>query len=304
MAQSRYSDVKYMLVELQVENRHHLAFVQRMPGLIRQITARYQWEFVYAAYPLSGRLNKFVHIWRIPSEVDVLKLMVDGAVDFRQDGEDEATFNFALAYRDVQDLIRRTRHVFMAALPHDPAQLGEQTHTILIDAAGGLSIIEHAALDDRDLKIERVPVKKGDPLDIYLRRGVTCGLLPAEDGYHLFYNLAALKPLSIFQVQRVIRRDGQTVVVPFPNADADLRKFRNGGALKLAATNGKVYKLDAPALKKVAKAIPEEEFEKTNELLKPLIDGKVPLANVPTPRTLAVGEGCLCFVVNLQTFMS
>ncbi len=84
MSTPRYSNVKYMLVELVVKDEHHVQFAEQMPGIIGHITARYGWEFVYGAYPLSGRMNKFVHIWRIKSEADVMKLMVDGAIAFTQ----------------------------------------------------------------------------------------------------------------------------------------------------------------------------------------------------------------------------
>ncbi len=53
---------------------------------------------------------------------------------------------------------------------------------------------------------------------------------------------------------------------------------------------------------KVAEPIPAENAEATAAILESLIEGRVPLATIPTPHIVAIGEGCLCFVINLQTF--
>jgi hypothetical protein len=299
MSAPRYSNVKYMLVELVVNDEHHVQFAEQMPGIIGHITARYGWEFVYGAYPLSGRMNKFVHIWRIKSEADVVKLMVDGAIAFTRPGDAEEDIEFAQAYRNVQDLISSTRHVFMSALPHDPTQIGEQSDIIVVDENGDLALIVESRLEDPALDIPELHPEQEPALDDYLRKGVSCGLPndPDTNSKSFFYNLAALKPLSVFQTLNLTREGGATVVIP--PAPGPLA---GAGSVVLAARNGKVYELDAVNMAKVAEPIPAENAGATAAILESLIEGRVPLATIPTPHIVAIGEGCLCFVINLQTF--
>lgn len=300
MAKTNASPIKYMLVELHVKDEHHVEFVRRMPEIIRMITERYQWELIYAAYPLSGQVNKFVHIWKLLDEKEVLQLMVDGAFDNAEeregdspDAEDKA--HFSLAYRALQRLIDKTRHVFMTSLPHDPSQLGEQFQTLVIGADQKTAIFEHKELDNPANNItsfDSANVPAG--LDVYLREGVVCG----KFGNDLFFNLAQVKPISVFQAKRLERKEGITRVgLPDDSGNA------GQSAVYLGATNGRVYKLDQAAFDKILQPIPDNEATKTTALLKPLIEGEVPLASIPTPRKVAIGEGCLCFVINLNSFV-
>lgn len=295
MTEKRYSTVKYMLVELEVRDDDHARFAALMPDIIGRISKRYGWEFVYGAYPVSGRMNKFVHIWRINNEDQVMKLMVDGSIRITDPDATDEQKEFGEKYQQIQKLIKRTRHVFMASLPHDPTQLGEQRDIIVVDKQGELSLIQTTDLDAQAVPtIDPVP---NTPLYNYLNSGVACGVLSLpNEPKSLFFNLASLKPISVFQSQNLKREGGATVV------DASFRALAKSGgdAVLLAMPNAKVYKLDQAALSRVAGPIPQDEQAKTNEILQPLIDGKVPIATIPTPQVIAIGEGCLCFVVNIQ----
>jgi hypothetical protein len=141
--------VKYVLVELDVSRKNHKKFQQKMPDLVELMFDRARWELVFASYPITGIVNRFVHIWRIPDESTVVEVMRDGAIDLgRAQLPKAGTFEaeFRQVYMGVQELIDRTSHKLMTSLPYDPTHVGFQTQTILIDAEGEAFIIDHTTL--------------------------------------------------------------------------------------------------------------------------------------------------------------
>ncbi len=95
----------------------------------------------------------------------------------------------------------------MSALPHDPTQIGEQSDIIVVDENGDLALIVESRLEDPALDIPELHPEQEPALDDYLRKGVSCGLLndPDTNSKSFFYNLAALKPLSVFQTLNLTR---------------------------------------------------------------------------------------------------
>jgi hypothetical protein len=73
--------VKYVLVELDVLSKDHQAFQHAMIDFVELMFDHKRWELVFASYPMTGVLNRFVHIWKIPDESDVLDIMREGAFD-------------------------------------------------------------------------------------------------------------------------------------------------------------------------------------------------------------------------------
>lgn len=286
--------LKYLLVEFHVKDKNHKDFCDQMPELIGLFVKHFKWELMQALYPVSGRVNRFVHIWRITDEASVNKLMVDGAVTLgSRKKRDPARSEFFEAYHKIQLLVDKTRHVFMTSLPHDPGFLGEQTQTVLVDEDKKLFLFEHADLRSKEIK--RLEPKGS--LNEYLQSGAATGRLGSKA---LFFNFAALKPLSLFQEQnlkdphdrRLIQK--RTESTPHPRASK---------TIVLAAPWGDVYEIGPEALGHIAREIESPQLQPTAELVKELILGGVPIATIPTSTSLTVGEGCVCYVINLNSFV-
>jgi hypothetical protein len=143
--------VKYVFVELDVPRKSHELFQQRMPDLVELMFDHVRWELIFASYPLTGLVNRFIHIWRIPGAATLPDGMREGAVKLdaalvpKAGTLDEA---FRTCYLKVQDLVARTSHTLMTSLPYDPTNVGFQSQTILIDAEGEAFIIDHKRLRD------------------------------------------------------------------------------------------------------------------------------------------------------------
>lgn len=141
--------VKYVLVELDVARQHHDEFQKRMPELVELMFDHVRWELVFASYPITGVVSRFVHIWKIPDESTLVEVMREGAVKLtraEQPNPDTLDAAFRACYLRVQDLIERTSHTLMTSLPYDPTNVGFQSQTILLDAEGEAFIIEHSKL--------------------------------------------------------------------------------------------------------------------------------------------------------------
>jgi hypothetical protein len=141
--------VKYVLVELDVLSKDHEAFQHAMIDFVELMFDHKRWELVFASYPITGTLNRFVHIWKIPDESDILDIMREGAFDRGAPPAKDAgplAEKFRECYLKVQALIQRTKHTLMSSLPYDPEHVGFQSQTILIDADDQVFIIDHAKL--------------------------------------------------------------------------------------------------------------------------------------------------------------
>ncbi len=289
--------VKYVLVELHVENENLRELATRMPEVVSLIVKLFGWELVYAAYPISGQINRLVHIWKIGNESSVLNLMIQGSMDFAEHPENELIGHFNRAYQAIQHLIGKTKHRFMTSMPYDPAFVGEQTQTVIVDGAEQKTIFSHRTLRAREELVVKDGTRLSKELDTFLSRGVTSGWVDDSP----FFNLAALKPISIFQERKELpSTDAVDVRIPHHPKG---RLPSAGPAIVVAMPWGRAYRLDTTALRKVARPIPQEAASATDEILRPLIEGRVPLANIPTPRDLPIGQGCLCFVINLNSFV-
>ncbi|HTQ06181.1 MAG TPA: hypothetical protein VMI54_20105 [Polyangiaceae bacterium] len=347
--------VKYVLVELDVPTKHHAEFQEKMRQLVEVMFDFKRWELVFASYPLTGTVNRFVHIWRIPDESTILQVMRKGAVRLTQAVKRNPTTlseEFQVCYEAVQSLINETKHTLMTSLEYDPASVGYQTQTILIDAEGDLSIINHKKLRgelppapqsssawrspdtvgiDHDiaeqlelLRLHRFsPVRSIDdvqgkslphaksPANRLDRKGLTeiqkhlnRGAVTAQVGrgtnQTLLFNLAALKARSVFQelsapTPASAEVTGKTVKVALPP---------NVDQLMIATPWGSVYALDGDALNQIAESIPTKRHDGTERIVKPIIDDRLPIASIQAERNEIVGDGCDCYVINLQSFVS
>src|SRR5687768_9766402 len=130
--------IKYVMVELDVRREFHVLFQQQMQSLVEIMFDLKKWELVYAAYPITGPLNRFVHIWQIPDESSIVEVMREGALgngNVVSTAHDELTLQeeFRVCYQRVQGMIASTKHTLMTSLPYDPAHVGFQSQTILVD---------------------------------------------------------------------------------------------------------------------------------------------------------------------------
>jgi hypothetical protein len=133
--------IYYLHVRLGVPRQNHRPFVALMDRLLSVIHDLYGWELVHASYPITGEVNQFVHVWKIPDPDDVLHMMRHGAFNPRaaktparasQNPDSPEYKYFRAIYWELQGLITETTHLLTTALPADPNYEGYQTHTLLI----------------------------------------------------------------------------------------------------------------------------------------------------------------------------
>lgn len=312
--------IKYLVAELQVARENHQDFCDKMKGMVGLMFENYGWELVQATYPISGENDRFVHIWKIPDESSVLRVMRDGApfdLSSRVNSKKKAEKEFFEKYDAIQKLIVNTRHSFMTSLPHDPEAVGIQSQTILIDAEGEPFIINHAKLgqhknDANQLALVRKKVKDGlvgqltgddqmfARMQLHLDEGATSSRIKRGDSEVLFFNLAGLKPRSVFQeVQPPPPPPGKKVA--FPQGDGTVN-FASPSAIFVATPWGGIYELTSENVTELAVPITGPAKERTDQRLKPLVEGKIPLASIPDTRNAIVGDGCMCYVINLSSF--
>src|SRR5215831_6283908 len=153
-APSSKSLVRYVLVELHVERKKHDAFKAAMPELVDLMFSHHRWELVYAAYPVTGKIDRFIHIWKVPDESSLLEIMLEGGLSKDMlKSANPAVKGFNAVYERVQDLIEDTKHRLMTSLPYDPNQVGFQSQSLLVDQANALFVIDHERLRGRALDI-------------------------------------------------------------------------------------------------------------------------------------------------------
>jgi len=347
--------VKYVFVEIDVARENHREFQEKMAELAELMFDHKRWELVFASYPITGPVSRFVHIWKIPDESTLVEIMREGALDLPEGegpeaGSLEATFRDR--YLEVQKLIKNTEHRLLTALPYDPTHVGVQSQTILIDAGGEAFLIDHGELrraaEDpqtsgvtdiasqleyvRRVKFTRrdrsntarprdpAPLKPALPagaetvserslmeLQLHLNRGSTSASLTFEAQQALLFNLAGLKAKSVYQnVEFPEPAEGSLATlgeIPTEDQSTDIEVQR----LLIAMPWGGIYDLQAAALHKLAtplaKARPDVRAA-TYQALAPLEAGRVSVAAIPEERDDTVGDGCACFVINLQSFVS
>jgi hypothetical protein len=330
--------VKYVLVELDVRREHHIAFKNAMRPLVEIMFDLKKWELVFAAYPIDGKLNRFVHIWRIPDETTILEIMRSGAL--REEGvgapgtgntlDDE----FREVYQEVQALIENTWHRILTSLPYDPAHVGYQTHTVLIDVEGEPFNIDHndlRVLTARDIAEElealrrtegrlrgaaihaprNAEARRDDELSQrehelravqgHLNRGAAVARVNWNGGMSLLFNLATLKARSVYQKldPAFLRQDEAGPVLP---GDGVFDQKAQG--LLIATPWGGVYDLQAAQLAAPLLKPMNKGNARLRAALEPIITGKVPLAAVPEERADVIGDGCACYIINLNSFVS
>ena len=340
--------VKYVFVELDVPRENHAEFQQRMHDLAEVMFDHVRWELIFASYPITGVVNRFVHIWKIPDESTLVDVMREGAVKLDtltapKTGSLEAIFR--ASYRGVQDLVQRTRHTLMTSLPYDPTHVGFQTQTIVLDTDGEAFMIDHAKLraeaqakspglsdisDDleqvRRAKFTRVrrddsPLPKDESaaqhvkslhpdrveflkeVQKHLNRGSAVARVTSEGEQALLFNLAGLKPKSVFQAVELGDPDpkkplklGQLAAREDGEVDMPVER------LLIAMPWGGVYDITEARLKKLVGTIPKPRQAATKKAVEPLLDGYSPIASIPSERDEVIGDGCACYVINLSSF--
>lgn len=328
--------IKYVMVELDVDRGNHHAFQEEMKSLVEIMFDLKKWELVFAAYPITCDINRFVHIWRIPDESSIVEVMREGALGSASDPGDALQMEFRECYQTVQAMIKHTRHTLMTSLPYDPAHVGFQTQTILVDVDGQLFLIDHDKLKtlsrlDISGALERTRKKQlrrrwtgkdaqqreepalayeGDAeapalepatddlkaIQWHLNRGASVAKVKLRNEDCLLFNLASLKSKSVYQRAE-----------PSEVASEPLKEFKTGaeqldapGGMLIAAPWGAVYQLKEDDLKGIAQGISAKG--NTMKAVKPLIESNVPLAAIPEERDQLIGDGCACYVINLQSF--
>lgn len=320
--------IKYVLVELDVPRVFHDSFQKEMRSLVEVMFDLKKWELVFAAYPITGEVNRFVHIWQIPNESSIIEVMREGAlrsdVAAAQVGS-ALQQEFRDCYQRVQAMIQNTRHTLMTSLPYDPAHVGFQSQTIVIDADGELFLIDHdrlKGLEGRDISTDLETVRRAQSrvrtnkkvkeagqhgelqhglsadecqiVQSHLNHGSSVARIKVGNDDSLLFNLAALKSKSVYQSPAEVDNRPEKLKVNKPGT-LDMR-----GALLIAAPWGSVYKLSEADLREIA--VPIANSGSTKRAVQPLIDSKVPLAAIPEERDQTIGDGCACYVINLQSF--
>jgi hypothetical protein len=328
---------------------------------------------VHASYPVTGEINQFRHVWRIPRLRDILRIMKHGAFDEKADpthvdrGVDAARRRyFRAVYWELQGVITETTHQITTALPADPFHAGYQSQTILIDRKGDSYLFTHQDMRDKwqhadigeDLERHRFArprfraeqdepkppmysknTKKAESEQEYYElecrinelekdtrknvgpRKSGSGVRPGEQlekiqgllndgaisgrvGSHrhsgqntLLINLAALKARSVLQEPYVPPKGVDEIpVLDVPGAPET--------ALLIATPWGSVYDVTGEDLRQLGRYIPKSKdnsvLERTHERLKRFSDFGVPLGSVLEPRDDQVGDGCACYVINLE----
>jgi hypothetical protein len=324
--------VKYVMVELDVPRQNHTEFQTLMRPLVEIMFDLKRWELVFAAYPIVGIVNRFVHIWRIPDESSIIDVMREGAqADAAPPSGDDLQEEFRQVYQAVQGLITHTKHILLTSLPYDPTHVGFQTHTIVVDADGDKFSLNHERLRERghdlsdDLEMarrkrdkvrttthvagakERGAESGGErslreaqlsAIQEQLNRGAAVARVKlGEEGANdaLLFNLAALKPKSVFQEldQKFVKKGEAKKAPVLPKVDFPV------DSLLIAAPWGGVYQLTAKELGAIATPLDHQDVDAA---LAPLIAADVPLAAVPEERDTTIGDGCACFIINLRSF--
>jgi hypothetical protein len=353
--------VKYVLVELDVPRENHQKFQAQMPDLVELMFDHVRWELVFASYPITGRVNRFVHIWRIPDESTLVAVMRDGALDLSQAQQPDPNSLegvFRLCYMSVQELIERTTHVLMTSLPYDPTHVGFQSQTILIDAEGEAFMIDHAALRSaaesgsvgglcdvaEELELvrraeftrvsrsdKRLPkdaaavrrvqslrereeksLKDGKPVSDrveslkrvqqHLNRGSAVARVTFEGTQALLFNLAGLKPKSVFQAVELDKPAGTPKLGAVKSVEENGVVDTAVDRLLIAMPWGGVYDVKSEALQQLARPIPADRKPATDEALAPILADFTPMAAIPSERDGVIGDGCACHVINLSSF--
>jgi hypothetical protein len=342
--------VKYLVVELDVPRENHVRFQDEMKNLVEVMFDYKRWELVFATYPIIGKVNRFIHIWKIPDESTVVEVMRAGALGTPHQAVDPGDApnleeQFRRCYQLVQSMIVDTRHTLVTSLPYDPNHVGYQSQTILIDAEGEPFVIDHDQLRTAlDISSELEEVRQGkDKLRVraggrttapkslaelarqeregkpkpakapdnrslklakiqeHLNRGSAVARLKVGKSHALLFNLAGLKPRSVFQ-----RLDTAEQLAKEPsfvpkggNQSLDLPVSE----ILIATPWGSVYELDRAALGKLTKPVKDENKAAVGAALKPIIEDDTPLAAIPEERDQLIGDGCACFVINLKSFV-
>lgn len=331
--------IKYVLVQLDVPRKYHEEFQARMQPLIELMYQYKKWELVFAAYPITGEVSQFVHIWKIPDESTLVEVMRQGALEPKLPPPNSVAatklidYNFRLAYQQVQDLVTKTKHTLLTSLSYDPENIGHQTQTILIDSDGRPYLIYHQELSRGQHKLtkltkqlEEIRVRndvrkrttninpKADPatsgeeriiaIQQLLNRGITDATLRHESAADLLFNLAGLRPTTIFEdlAQITPVKPKRQANRQAPPAASGLNFPRDVGTVLLAMPDGNVYEGNEEAFRSVAKPIPPSKLLRTQQLVKLFVDGEIPLASIPNERYEIVGDGCACYVINLSSF--
>jgi hypothetical protein len=326
--------IKYVLVELDVPREFHIRFQEQMQALVEIMFDLKQWELVFAAYPITGELNRFVHIWQIPDESSIVEVMREGALGSTvSTAHDQPTLEeeFRVCYQRVQAMIASTRHTLMTSLPYDPAHVGFQSQTILVDVDGDLFLIDHAklkTLPELDIAGELEIVRKEQPrvratgkpgskpakfdklkhqgrlgeykaIQAHLNRGSSVANVKLDGQSSLLFNLAALKAKSVYQSVQPTEVDEKVPSELYVQEGRRGNKLDAPGGLLIAAPWGAVYMLNQATLREIAVGIVGKS---TKAAVQPLIDSNVPLAAIPEERDQIIGDGCACYVINLHSF--
>ena len=157
--------IKYVLVQLDVARENHEAFQRRMRKLTELMYQYKKWELMFAAYPITGKVSTFVHIWKIPDESTIIEVMREGALKPTLLPPGAAPkqvlidYDFRSTYQAVQDLVIETSHTLLTSLSYDPENIGNQTQTVLIDANEQPYLIYHRALRRRAKGLKEVITK-------------------------------------------------------------------------------------------------------------------------------------------------
>ena len=315
--------VKYVVVELDVARENHVPFQANMLALTDLMFSFKKWELVFAAYPITGVVNRFLHIWKIPSEDTIIEIMRAGALAVsdkeRTKAKQTVEEQFRSVYHTVQGMITRTNHTLMTSLSYDPENVGYQTQTILIDANRKPYLIYHSDLRSADARAHRITRLADAPaahaqqdkqhaalplIRDLLNRGITDARIKVDGAEALLFNLAGLRPKTIFEDLSTLETLNSEGTLAATGSPKEVMLPGDVKRLLLAMPDGEVFELGQKQVQGIARQIPSLKAKRVAELVKRFTDGKIPLASLPNDRQEIIGDGCACYVINLNSFAS
>jgi hypothetical protein len=272
--------VMFLHVSLRIKPQHLSDFQEKMQLYLKSFYKKYRWELVNAAYHVTGTINNYVHVWRLPSGKDA-----NAVYQVMTKERDDAQ------YKEIQKCIEFTTQELTAAAKYDPMMFGYQRETLILDCKNAGWMLNNKKL----MKNTEPNTDEQNEIMRLAEEGALMARLTS--GNSLLFNLAQIAPKSCFQWNELSFKES----VDNEN-DSDQPIFpKNIKALHILTPWGTICFFDEGKLKKEAAYLSPEEIKAALKETS-IISSKVPLASIPEPKNSIPGEGCMCYVINLASF--
>ncbi len=270
-------NITFLQVSLKIKPGKMKEFENKMSAYMKVFYQKSGWELVNAAYHITGNIDRFEHIWRLPAGDNadsVKKMMVAG-------NDDES-------YLDIQDCIESTTQELTAAVAYDPSMFGYQRETVVLDCNRAGWVVNNEMLRNNSKPIT----------DATIQTLAAEGALTAKlsGNRELLFNLAQIASKSCFQWPSSLGDQARAKKTPPPpQFPSGIHQFH------VLTPWGTEYCFDQTNLKNNAEYLSPKEIA-TRPRLQPILNSNVSLASIPEPKDDIPGTGCMCYVINLASF--